>query len=147
MPRRIEIGGATKNGIALAIAAICVGGVGALFVVGRGSDDDVLRAARRIGVAQDGSSDAHAAREDEFDAFRDCVEKHGASSTEQGRLGEPPSEERDDELRDAFDACRQYLAPGLLPGPGRFGPRGGGEDHRFGEPRPGRDDGGAEDTF
>jgi hypothetical protein len=142
MANRIEVSDATRKGVALAIGALCVCVVGAMLAVGRGSGSTGLQAARgglAPGAASaprglGGSSDGYGGTDDGarapggagdgFDRFRTCLAEQGVTPAERGqqRRAQP-----DDDLRAAFEACRQYLPERPFgPGGGRgFGPPSG----------------------
>ena len=137
MANRIEMSDTTKKGIALAIGALCVCVVGATLAVGRGSGSTGLQATRSglgPGAASapgaggdDGTNDgarAPGGADAGFEQFRACLEKQGVTPPERGqqRRAQP-----DDDLRAAFEACRQYLPERPFgPGGGRgFGPPSG----------------------
>lgn len=150
MARRIEMSPATRKGIAFAIGALCVCVVGVVLAVGRDDGTGDLQAARsaanalgggsgqaRPGGSTDGSRGLDAAADSSFEKFRACLVEHGITLPERGqqRRAQP-----DDDLRAAFEACREYL-PERPAGPGRgFGPPPGSES-----PWQPRNDGGPRD--
>lgn len=102
---------------ALLAAAALAGGVGACG----GDDSDSGSDAAATPAAP--SADQRAA----FDELRQCLSEQGVDVPDPGSGG-PPGErgEPDPELLEAFEACRDILPAGELPGPGGAPPGSGG---------------------
>jgi hypothetical protein len=133
--KTITIDSPTKKALVAGIAALCVCVVGALLVVGRGSGGTSF-APPSFGTTQgggqgngrNGQSPGWGPRGDSgsprsgFDQFRQCLETQGVTLPDRGQ-GERPA--LTDTLRQAFEACRQYLPERPLRGPGFGGPGNG----------------------
>jgi hypothetical protein len=142
--KTITIDSPTKKALVAGIAALCVCVVGALLVVGRGSGGTSFASAARAsggappsfgttqsggqGNGRDGQTPGLGTQGDSgsprssFDQFRQCLETQGVTLPDRGQ-GERPA--LTDTLRQAFEACRQYLPERPLRGPGFGGPGNG----------------------
>jgi len=146
--KTVTIDNPTKKAIVVGIAALCLCVVGALLVVGRGSGGmsfaDAARAATQqpsggptqsggsgVWGQNNGSQDGQGSGDDgsgglrgsaSLDEFRQCLQDKGVTLPDPAARGQAQRPELSDTLRQAFEACRQYLpdrpSRGGVGGPG-----------------------------
>lgn len=133
--KTITIDGPTRKAIVVGVAALCLCVAGALLVVGRGSGGTSFAALARSaqGPSQAPANGGWAPRGNgapgvdgrdgaggsgSIDEFRRCLEDQGVTLPDPGGQAHRPVPT--DELRQALEACRQYL-PGRPSGAPGFG--------------------------